>query len=263
MSTNGEELLSWLFLSSNPVAIKMVVDNFEKMEKFKKMQKQNPNYVQEKSQFDKIVTFFNKVEPGLIVKFKRLAKIGVGFYPKNELILGQRDSIKGETFGDKNDPDFGWFVVTLNDPRCNCSNPKMFMKLRIFAGEIPKMLTPTLAMTYTYIDLEGNARTRYCFCKENPQGEIINFYTSSEANPDWEKLKLHAKNKAIQNAESEIKKSDEKVIEEEVEDDDWDTWYNRKPRKFTNSTVSRVTKIQKKPQESSTSGDDDQITIKF
>lgn len=268
MGSNGENLLSWLFLSSNPVAIKMVADKFAKMDEFKRMQKKNPNFVQEKSQHDKIVAFFDKIEPGLIVKFKQLTKTGMGFYPKNELILGQRDSIKGEIYGDANTPDFGWFVVTLNDPRCKYADPERYMKLRIFAGEISKTYTPALAMTYTYIDLEGKSRTRYCFCadEKTPQGEIVNFYTSSEANPNWKNLNSYMPKGAIQETKCGVKSVDEVVEQDSEEDDDWDTWYNRKPRKSTNSTVSRVQKSPKKPQVSTTDGEsweDDQITIEF
>lgn len=266
MMTKSEELMSAMFLSSNQVMVGMVADYHTQKQKASMARKLNPQATQEKSQYEKILGFFNRIEVGLIAKFLNAEHVKL-WYKKDAQVLGLRDSIQGEIFGGESNPDYGWFVVTLNDPRCKNADPKKFMKLKISARDILPNI-PTLAMTYSYINVEGKEQTRYCYMldEKTNKGHSVKFFTASEmgktAEDKIKQLAEESKSQTMgnsqngepaQNGESQKGKSaispqtietaqpsetakkqptkpsinDETSNPDSESNDDWDTWYDR------------------------------------
>ncbi len=269
MMTKSEELMSAMFLSGNKVMVGMVADYHAQKQKASMARKLNPQATQEKSQYEKILGFFNKIEVGLIAKFLNAEHIKL-WYKKDAQVLGLRDSIQGEMFGDESNSDYGWFVVTLNDPRCKNADPKKFMKLKISARDILQNV-PTIAMTYSYINGEGKEQTRYCYIldEKTDKEHNVKFFTASEMGKTAEdKIKQLAEELKLQTMEnlktgeppkvksakppqtggfikgqsavisqpSETAKGQSAKTSTNVEasdsesNDDWDTWYDRSRR---------------------------------
>lgn len=215
MFDNGiNDLMAMLFLSSNPIAIKLVqnhsanIDEYNKKCKANKSLKSQPR---EKDVYEKLKDIFGKLEAGLLTKFK--ASTTYGFYPKNNLALGLKDSIKGELFGTSDDPDYGWFVVTINDPRCKVKNDKGTLTIKIYAGQVESFNDYVLGMTYELSNATANRTLkRYLYIKD----EMIN---------GKKVVKLLGTENEITGADKSKFPSIE-TSEEEM-DEERDTWYRR------------------------------------
>ena len=169
MSDNGiNDLMAMLFLSANPIAVKIAQNHFANLKEYNKrcaIDKSLKDKPREKDVYEKLNDIFNKMERGLFTKFK--ASATRGFYDKSNLSLGLRDSIKGEAFGSEDDPDYGWFVVTLNDPKCNDKNHKGALIIKIYAGQVESFSDYVLGVTYELKNVaEDKSIKRYLYIKE-------------------------------------------------------------------------------------------------
>lgn len=229
MSDNGiNDLMAMLFLSANPIAVKIAQNHFANLKEYNKrcaIDKSLKDKPREKDVYEKLNDIFNKMERGLFTKFK--ASATRGFYDKSNLTLGLRDSIKGESFGSEDDPDYGWFVVTLNDPKCNDKNHKGALIIKIYAGQVESFSDYVLGVTYELKNVaEDKSIKRYLYIKE----EIIN---------GKKVIKLLGSEKEIPGADkSKVARNTSR--EEEV-DDEYDTWYRRDKK----STITESWKERK------------------
>lgn len=255
MFDNGiNDLMSILFLSSNPIAIKLVQNHSANIDEYHKRCKADKSFKTkpiEKDVYDKIRDIFSKLEVGLLTKFKNNNMRG--FYPKNNLALGLKDSIKGEWYGSSDDPDYGWFVVTINDPRCrvknDIKNDKGTLTIKIYAGQVESFDDYVLGMTYELTnDITNQTIKRYLYIKN----EIIN---------GKKVVKLLGTGNEIVGADKSKTTSIEGV---EEPDSEWDTWY-RRDKKSNNITQSwkdrKNTEISSSHQKKQSSNVDPQIDI--